>query len=140
MISREEALDLFASSDLIGIGMAADAIRRKLHPEGVASYIIDRNINYTNFCTEYCSFCAFYRPMGHVEGYVLPMETITKQVIKGSINAQSVIVRGKVTGNIVAKEKIDIKGKAELFGDIKASRLSIEEGDNSITAAIAVLN
>ena len=49
-------------------------------------------------------------------------------VIKGTINAQSVIVRGKVTGNIVAKEKIDIKGKAELFGDIKASRLSIEEG------------
>ena len=49
-------------------------------------------------------------------------------VIKGNISAQSVIVRGKVTGNIVAREKIDIKGKAELFGDIKASRLSIEEG------------
>ena len=50
--------------------MAADAVRRKLHPEGVVSYIIDRNINYTNFCTEYCSFCAFYRPMGHAEGYM----------------------------------------------------------------------
>jgi cytoskeletal protein CcmA (bactofilin family) len=49
-------------------------------------------------------------------------------VVKGSITAQSVVVRGKVNGNIVAKEKIDIKGKAELFGDIKASRLSIEEG------------
>ncbi|HEU5396100.1 MAG TPA: polymer-forming cytoskeletal protein [Verrucomicrobiae bacterium] len=49
-------------------------------------------------------------------------------VVKGNITAQSVIVRGKVTGNIVAREKIDIKGKAELFGDIKASRLSIEEG------------
>lgn len=49
-------------------------------------------------------------------------------VIKGNITAQSVVVRGKVTGNISAKEKIDIKGKAELFGDIKASRLSIEEG------------
>ena len=44
--------------------MEADRIRRKLHPEGIVSYIIDRNINYTNFCTEYCSFCAFYRPMG----------------------------------------------------------------------------
>lgn len=49
-------------------------------------------------------------------------------VVKGNINAQAVVVRGKVTGNIVAREKIDIKGKAELFGDIKASRLSIEEG------------
>jgi cyclic dehypoxanthinyl futalosine synthase len=80
MITREEALDLFRSDDLIGIGMAADAIRRKLHPEGVVSYIIDRNINYTNFCTEYCSFCAFYRPMGHAEGYVLPKETIFAKI------------------------------------------------------------
>ena len=80
MISREEALDLFRSDDLIGIGMAADSLRRKLHPEGVVSYIIDRNINYTNFCTEYCSFCAFYRPMGHKEGYVLPKETIFEKI------------------------------------------------------------
>ena len=80
MISREEAIDLFASSDLIGLGMSADAIRRKLHPEGVVSYIIDRNINYTNFCTEYCSFCAFYRPMGHAEGYLLPKETIYDKI------------------------------------------------------------
>ena len=49
-------------------------------------------------------------------------------VINGNINAQSVIVRGKVNGNIVAKEKIDIKSKAELFGDIRASKLTIEEG------------
>src|SRR5215475_10420963 len=80
MITREEALDLFGSDDLIGIGMEADALRRKWHPEGIASYIIDRNINYTNFCTEYCSFCAFYRPMGHKEGYVLPKETIFDKI------------------------------------------------------------
>jgi cyclic dehypoxanthinyl futalosine synthase len=80
MIGRGEALDLFRSTDLIGIGMAADAMRRKWHPEGVVSYIIDRNINYTNFCTEYCSFCAFYRPMGHAEGYVLPKETIYQKI------------------------------------------------------------
>ena len=60
--------------------MAADAVRRKLHPEGVVSYIIDRNINYTNFCTEYCSFCAFYRPMGHAEGYILPQEVIFDKI------------------------------------------------------------
>jgi cyclic dehypoxanthinyl futalosine synthase len=80
MISREEALDLFHSSDLIGIGMEADAVRRKHHPENVVSYIIDRNINYTNFCTEYCTFCAFYRPMGHAEGYILPKETIFEKI------------------------------------------------------------
>jgi cyclic dehypoxanthinyl futalosine synthase len=80
MISREEALDLFRSDDLIGIGMEADAVRRKLHPEGIVSYIIDRNINYTNFCTEYCTFCAFYRPLGHSEGYILPHETIFEKI------------------------------------------------------------
>jgi cyclic dehypoxanthinyl futalosine synthase len=80
MMTRQEAIDLFRSDDLIGIGMAADAVRRKLHPENVVSYIIDRNINYTNFCTEYCSFCAFYRPMGHAEGYVLPKELIFEKI------------------------------------------------------------
>jgi cyclic dehypoxanthinyl futalosine synthase len=79
-MTRQEALDLFRSPDLIGIGMAADALRRKLHPEGVVTYIIDRNINYTNFCTEYCTFCAFYRPMGHAEGYVLPKEVIFQKI------------------------------------------------------------
>jgi cyclic dehypoxanthinyl futalosine synthase len=80
MMTRQEAAGLFASDDLIGIGMAADAVRRRLHPEGVVTYIIDRNINYTNFCTEYCSFCAFYRPMGHAEGYILPKEAIFQKI------------------------------------------------------------
>lgn len=80
MLTRTEAIDLFASDDLIGIGMAADALRRKLHPEGVVTYIIDRNINYTNVCTEYCSFCAFYRPPNHKEGYILPQEVIFQKI------------------------------------------------------------
>jgi len=80
MMTRNEAIDLFRSDDLIGLGMAADQVRRKLHPDGIVSYIIDRNINYTNFCTEYCSFCAFYRPMGHAEGYLHPKEVIFDKI------------------------------------------------------------
>jgi cyclic dehypoxanthinyl futalosine synthase len=80
MMTRQEALDLFQSHDLIGIGIAADQVRRRLHPEPVVSYIIDRNINYTNFCTEYCSFCNFYRPMGAKDGYILPKETIFQKI------------------------------------------------------------
>ena len=79
-LSKQEALELFRSDDLIGIGQAADQLRKKLHPENVVSYQIDRNINYTNFCTEYCSFCAFYRPPGHAEGYLLPLETIFQKI------------------------------------------------------------
>ena len=76
----EEALDLFQSDDLVGIGMAAMDVRRRKNDPRVVTYQIDRNINYTNFCTEYCSFCAFYRPLGHAEGYVLPFETIEQKI------------------------------------------------------------
>ena len=82
-LTRQEALDLFRSDDLIGIGMAADAVRKKLHPEGVVTYVIDRNINYTNLCTEYCTFCAFYAPVkgpGRSKGYVLDHEVIYDKI------------------------------------------------------------
>src|ERR1700745_1980945 len=82
-LTKPQALEMFRSDDLIGIGMEADAVRRKLHPEGVVTYIIDRNINYTNFCTEYCTFCAFYRPLkgpAAKEGYILEFETIYDKI------------------------------------------------------------
>ncbi|WP_213806576.1 cyclic dehypoxanthinyl futalosine synthase [Granulicella sp. dw_53] len=86
-ISREQALDCFASDDLIGIGMEADAVRRRLHPEGVVSYIIDRNIDYTHFCTEHCTFCAFDHPLtGKMTGklaaedYILEFDTLYDKI------------------------------------------------------------
>ena len=79
-MTREQAIDLFNSNDLIGMGMAADALRRKKHPHNIVTYIIDRNINYTNVCTEYCSFCAFYRPAGHKESYLHPHEKIFEKI------------------------------------------------------------
>ncbi len=82
-LTKAQALEMFRSDDLVGIGMEADAVRRKLHPDGVVTYIIDRNINYTNFCTEYCTFCAFYRPLkGKLasEGYILDFETIYEKI------------------------------------------------------------
>src|SRR5450755_1163753 len=82
-LSKAEALELFRSDDLIGIGMRADAVRRRLNPDGVVTYIIDQNINYTNFCTEYCTFCAFYRPLKGklaAEGYILDFDTMYDKV------------------------------------------------------------
>jgi cyclic dehypoxanthinyl futalosine synthase len=82
-LTQAQALDLYRCDDLIGIGMEADAARRKLHPDGVVTYIIDRNINYTNYCTEYCTFCAFYRPLKGPkakEGYILDFETIYEKI------------------------------------------------------------
>jgi len=79
-LSPQEALDLLASDDLVGIGMAAHQLRKKKTDPRVVTYQIDRNINYTNFCTEYCSFCAFYRPLGAKDGYVLSFETILEKI------------------------------------------------------------
>jgi cyclic dehypoxanthinyl futalosine synthase len=82
-LTKTQALEMFRSDDLIGVGMEADAVRRKLHPEGVVTYIIDRNINYTNLCTEYCTFCAFYAPIkgpGRAKGYVLDFEKIYEKI------------------------------------------------------------
>ena len=79
-LTQQEALDLFRSDDLVGIGMAAMEVRRKKTDPRVATYQIDRNINYTNFCTEYCSFCAFYRPLGSKEGYLLSFESIYEKI------------------------------------------------------------
>jgi cytoskeletal protein CcmA (bactofilin family) len=68
---------------------------------------------------------------GRLEGEIQSDGVLTlgdSALVTGNINAQSVIVRGKVTGNINAKEKIEIKAKSELFGDIRASKLVVEEG------------
>src|ERR1700752_4905080 len=79
-LTKQQALDLLESDDLIGIGMAAHQLRLKKNDPRIATYQIDRNINYTNFCTEYCSFCAFYRPLGAKDGYILPLETIYEKI------------------------------------------------------------
>jgi cyclic dehypoxanthinyl futalosine synthase len=82
-LTKQQAIDLYRSDDLIGIGMEANALRRKLHPNGVVTYIIDRNINYTNYCTEYCTFCAFYRPLKGPkakEGYILEFDEIYEKI------------------------------------------------------------
>jgi cyclic dehypoxanthinyl futalosine synthase len=79
-LTKAQALEMLRSDDLLGVGMEAAALRRRLHPEKVVTYIIDRNINYTNFCTEYCTFCAFYRPLGSPEGYIQPLESIYQKI------------------------------------------------------------
>src|SRR5499433_2346091 len=79
-ISKQEAMEMLQSDDLVGVGMAAHAVRLKKNDPRIVTYQIDRNINYTNFCTEYCSFCAFYRPLGAKDGYLLPFETIYAKI------------------------------------------------------------
>ena len=73
-------LDLYERAPLLELGAVADAARWHLHPEPVVTYIIDRNINYTNVCVADCKFCAFYRRPKHAEGYLLSFEEIGRKV------------------------------------------------------------
>jgi cyclic dehypoxanthinyl futalosine synthase len=73
-------LDLYERAPLLELGAQADAARWRLHPERAVSYIIDRNINYTNVCVADCKFCAFYRRPKHLEGYVLSFEEIGRKI------------------------------------------------------------
>jgi cyclic dehypoxanthinyl futalosine synthase len=73
-------LELYERADLLELGHLADAERWRQHPENVVTYIIDRNINYTNVCVADCQFCAFYRRPKHQEGYVLSFEEIGAKI------------------------------------------------------------
>jgi cyclic dehypoxanthinyl futalosine synthase len=79
-LSRDEGVALLREADLLELGMLADAVRQRLHPEGIVTYIIDRNINYTNVCTAQCAFCAFYRDLPSREGYLLSREQLAAKI------------------------------------------------------------
>ena len=68
-LSIDEATELYNNAPLHELTMAADNRRRQLYPDGVVTYLVDRNVNYTNVCTINCQFCSFYRPPGHAETY-----------------------------------------------------------------------
>jgi len=79
-ITTDEAMLLLEEERLTDLGVLADLVRRRKHPERKVSYIIDRNINYTNVCNAFCKFCAFYRQPHHTEGYVLEFEEIEQKI------------------------------------------------------------
>jgi cyclic dehypoxanthinyl futalosine synthase len=80
-ISPQEALAVYTDAPLHALGRAADFARRRLFGDmaDVATYLIDRNINYTNICVTACRFCAFYRPPNHDEGWVRDLDDILRR-------------------------------------------------------------
>ena len=79
-MSASDGERLLREGSFFELGLAADAVRKRKHPAGVVTYIVDRNVNYTNVCTTSCRFCAFYRPVGHPEGYVLTREVLGQKL------------------------------------------------------------
>jgi cyclic dehypoxanthinyl futalosine synthase len=79
-LSGADALELYRHAPLPLLGRLADEVRARKHPDGIVTYIIDRNVNYTNVCVARCNFCAFYRPVGSSEGYVLGFDEVFRKI------------------------------------------------------------
>lgn len=79
-ISKKEGLELLKNADLLGLGMMADKVRKRLYPAGVVTFIIDRNINYTNVCINKCKFCAFYRDKDDPDAYILSKRKLFNKI------------------------------------------------------------
>lgn len=114
-IGFEEAVVLFRSAPLPELAWVAESICSSKHPGDVRTYVIDRNINYTNICVSGCAFCAFYRLPGHPEGYVLSEETILAKIKEAvELGATQILMQGGL------HPELDISYFERLFGKIKS--------------------
>ncbi len=96
-LSPAEGLCLFERADLLELGAAADRRRAALHPENRVSFILDRNINYSNVCNVHCKFCAFYRAPGKAEGYVLSREELARKIEETlAVGGSQILMQGGV--------------------------------------------
>ncbi len=131
-ITPEEALTLHDEADLLTLGVLADAVRWRLHPEPVVTYIVDRNINPTNVCVTDCGFCAFYRRPGDPEAYVLPHEEIVAKAQEtADLGGRQLLMQGGHHPRLKTEwwcELIaDLKGR---FPELNSHALSAPELDH----------
>ncbi|SDL04152.1 de-hypoxanthine futalosine cyclase [Glycomyces sambucus] len=114
-ISAEEALLLYTEAPFHPLAEAADAARRRVIGDNIVTYIIDRNINYTNVCVTACKFCAFYRAPKHEEGWAHPMEEVLRRCGEAvGLGATQVMLQG---GH---HPDFGVEYYEELFSSVKA--------------------
>jgi cyclic dehypoxanthinyl futalosine synthase len=119
-INADEGLTLLREADLLTMGELAGAVRKKLHPERIVTFIVDRNINYTNICINKCKFCAFYREAESPEAYILSKEDIFKKIDETiALGGTQILMQGGVHPDL------GIEYFEDLFSSIK-SRFSIQ--------------
>lgn len=108
-LSSKECLTLFSARELTSLGMVADEICRKKHPEDYRTYIIDRNINYTNICTSGCKFCAFYREVKHSDGYIITQDSLLKKIEETlALGGRQILMQGGLHPSLKMDFYIDI--------------------------------
>jgi len=118
-LAPEEALELYTDAPLPALGRAADAVRRARFGDqaGIATYLIDRNINYTNVCVTACKFCAFYRAPKHAEGWTHSIEEIVRRSDEAvSLGATQVMLQGGHS------PELGIEWYEDMLGAVKAAQ------------------
>lgn len=119
-IDRDEALHLFEQADLADLGAAAHAVRSRINPGGVVSYIIDRNVNYSNICDSYCGFCSFYAPPGSRRGYLLTKGTLARKIEETkALGGAQVLMQGGTSPDW------DVAWYADLLGFVKSQGVHV---------------
>ncbi len=91
-LTKAEAIKLFKSEPLLSLGRHAHDTRMSVHPEHVVSFVMDTNINYTNVCDVGCLFCAFYRPKGHKDAYVMDLKELRNKLDAASENGVTTVL------------------------------------------------
>jgi cyclic dehypoxanthinyl futalosine synthase len=127
-LSFDEALMLCEKADLLDLAKAADTICREKHPDGMATFQIDRNINYTNICRNECSFCAFYRSKDHPEAYVLSQEEIERKISEAiELSGTQVMLQGGINPDLTIDYYIHMFQEIKKKFDIRIHSLSPPE-------------
>jgi len=119
-VSSDEGLVLLSQADLLTLGELAGSVRKKRHPERIVTFIVDRNINYTNICVNKCKFCAFYRDADSPDAYVLSKDDIFKKIEETiDLGGTQILMQGGVHPDL------GIEYFEDLFSSIK-SRFTIQ--------------
>ncbi|GIP34332.1 cyclic dehypoxanthinyl futalosine synthase [Paenibacillus sp. J2TS4] len=139
-IDLEECIALFESDQIEKMGHAANQIMKRWHPEPITTFVVGRNINYTNVCDVYCRFCAFYRPPGSEEGYVLPDETIFQKIQETlDVGGTEILMQGGTNPNLPFTYYTDLLSEIKKRFDIQmhsfspAEILKMKEVSNGLT-------
>ncbi len=118
-IDRDDALELLKYGELLNLGRGADLMRRALHPEGIVTFVIDRNINYTNVCINKCKFCAFWREEAQEGGYVLGRDELFKKIEETiALGGTQILMQGGINPSLDIEYYLDllrsIKGRFKI--------------------------
>ncbi|EXX85854.1 radical SAM protein [Paenibacillus darwinianus] len=128
-LSVEDTTALFESDQIEKIGHVANQLMLRRHPEPITTFVVGRNINYTNVCDVYCRFCAFYRPPGSAEGYVLPDETIFTKIRETmDVGGTEILMQGGTNPNLPFSYYTDLlRAIKQRFPDITMHSFSPAE-------------